>query len=508
LAKCQAVARLVRVMEIVVLSILILLLLFAVLGNKNPAIAMIAMPIVCLGLVYAAVWYELFHAIAIAPAIFVVTLLAVLTSKREPGYEEWPQKTAKWMLIGFAAVIFSLIAIVALGSKNVGGVLLSIVFSIGLIILIGLIVSYGLSSRHAIAAYVISTIGSSMRQNLPLPMALESAASGWTDKRSQILREIMKWLVQGYSLSESIKRGYPKCPGYAVAMIAAAERINQLPLAIESIEADMLAKADEKRKLRPVHPIYPVILITFMALLVFALMTRVVATFSGVLLEMTGRIMLPAPTRFLMVVAHFHFIYTKPGSILLKILVFVIFIAILFSVALRFRPRRPQKPYLFSRMGDFIKWHLPVLHWFERNYSMVQTVELLRLSLNAGCTVNDAIANTLGLDVNNCFRKRLQRWLTKVEAGDNIAAAARESGLGRTLAWAFDDKINYGNTLVILDSLESFYRSNYSYYVNLTRYIMWPCVTIMMGTMVAFVAYAFFSPGIEIIRNLAETVYP
>lgn len=139
---------------------------------------------------------------------------------------------------------------------------------------------------------------------------------------------------------------------------------------------------------------------------------------------------------------------------------------------------------------------------------MVQTVELLRLSLNAGCTVNEAISNTLGLDVNNRFRKRLQKWLTKVEAGDNIAAAARESGLGSTLAWAFDQKINQGNTLAILDSLELFYRSNYSYYVNLARYIMWPCVTLTLGAMVGFVVYAFFSPGVAVIRNLAETVYP
>jgi len=496
---------LLKIMEIVVLFILIMLF-FAILGYKKPDIAVITMPIVCILLIYTAVWADLFEAALSAPFIFFVTLIAILISRREADYEEWPQKVAKWMLRGFVAVLFFVTMVIAISIEGAAGFLSVIVLSVSPIILIGLIISYGLTSRYAIASYVISTIGSSMRQNLPLPMALESAAGERRDRRSQILRRIKKWLVQGYSLSESIKRGYPKCPGYAVAMIAAAERINQLPLAIASIEADMVAKADERRKLRPVHPFYPVLLITFMAFLVFGLMTKVVPTFISVLSEMTEGATLPAPTLFLMAVARF--IYTKPGSILLIILVFLVFIAILLFVALRFRPRRPQKPYLLSRMSDFIKWHLPVLHWFERNYSMVQTVELLRLSLNASCTVNDAIANTLGLDVNNSFRKRLQSWLTKVEAGDNIAAAARESGLGSTLAWAFDQKINQGNTLVILDSLELFYRSNYSYYVNLARFIMWPCVTITMGAMVGFVVYAFFSPGVAVIRNLAETVYP
>lgn len=139
---------------------------------------------------------------------------------------------------------------------------------------------------------------------------------------------------------------------------------------------------------------------------------------------------------------------------------------------------------------------------------MVQVVALLRLSLSAGCPVNDAIDNTLGLDVNHCFRKRLQRWLEKVECGDHIADAAKRCRLGSPLAWAFDDKVNQGNTLSILEMLESFYRSNYSYYVNLARFIMWPCVTLLMGAIVGFIVYSIFMPGIEVITHLANMVHP
>jgi len=483
-----------------------LILFFAILGYKKPHIAMITMPVACLLLIYAAVYLDLFEAIAFAPILFIVTLIAVLIPRREPDFEQWPQKLAKWLLRSFAAILF---LVTVVGAYSVMGAVAFFPFAffiVVLIILIGLLISYGLTSRHVLAAYVISTIGSSMRQNLPLPMALESAASGWTDKRSQILRAIKKWLVQGYSLSESIKRGYPKCPGYAVAMIAAAERIDQLPLAIESIEADMLAKADERRKLRPVHPIYPVVVITFMFFIAMAAMWKVVPTFISVLVEMTEGAALPVATQLLMRFANY--IAYGGGWLIVLVFAFLILVVIPASIWIKIRPRRPQKPYLLSRIGDFVKWHLPVLHWFERNYSMVQTVELLRLSLNAGSTVNDAIANTLSLDVNNYFRKRLKMWLAKVEAGENIADAVKESRLGRTLAWAFDDKINYGNTLVILDYLESFYRSNYSYRVQLARVIMWPCIILIMGVMVGFVVYAIFSPSIAIIHNLAETVNP
>jgi len=476
----------------------LILILYPILGYKRPAIAVITSPIVCFLIVLASFSSQEYHYAIYGPVIFVATLSAILLARREPGTKEWPQAWAKWILISLAFLL--LFAPVLVLFRPLGPIGLGF-----FVLFIGAVISYGLTSRHSIAAYVISTIGSSMRQNLPLPMALESAAAGRKDKRSQILRRIKNWLVQGYSLSESIKRGYPKCPGFAVATIAAAESVNQLPHAMKSIEADMAAKSDERKKLKPVHPLYPVVVITFVCFIVLAFMTFVIPKFSNVSAEMAEGARLPAATRFLMRIANF--IAYGGGWVIGLVFALIILIIIPASIRIKFRPRRPDKPYLISRIGDFIKWHLPVLRWFEKNYSMVRIVEVLRLSLNAGCTINNAIANTLSLDVNNRFKKLLQKWLVKVEAGDNIAASARESGLASTLAWAFDEQINQGNTLAILDSLESFYRSNYSYRAHLVKVIMWPCIIILMGAMVGFVIYAMFSPSVAIINRMAELVY-
>ncbi len=106
-------------------------------------------------------------------------------------------------------------------------------------------------------------------------------------------------------MSQSIRRGYPKCPGYAVAMIAAAERIDQLPLAIGAIEADMITKADERRKIRPVHPLYPVILMVFMFFMLLGVMTFVMPSFQVALHEMAEEAMFPAATRFLISITRF-----------------------------------------------------------------------------------------------------------------------------------------------------------------------------------------------------------
>jgi type II secretory pathway component PulF len=477
--------------------IILLLFFYAILGYKKPAIAMVTLPIVCFLLGY--VFIQTPEYLWVAPVIFLVTLVAILLSRREPGTEEWPQKCAKWILIGLISCLFLAASFAAFGPGGIYGVVLFILF-------VGAVISYGLASRHATAAYVISTIGASIRQNLPLPMALESAASGRADKRSRILRSIQKWLVQGYCLSESIKRGYPKCPGYAVGVIAAAERIDQLPLAIASIESDMVARADERKKLRPLHPLYPIILMSFVFFIVLSVTKFIVPNLIAVLTELDEGVTLPAPTRFLMWITSFH--HYGNGWLVWLVLGLAVLAAVVASIRIRFRPRRPENPYMVSRIGDFLKWYMPIVHWFEKKYSLVQVTELLRLSLNAGCTVNGAIANTLNLDVNNCFRKCLRKWLAKVEAGQNIADAARESRLGSTLAWAFDQRANPGGTLTVLEMLESFYRTSYSYRVNLARFIMWPCVTIIMGLAVGFVVYAFFSPLIQVINEMTNLVYP
>jgi type II secretory pathway component PulF len=206
-------------------------------------------------------------------------------------------------------------------------------------------------------------------------------------------------------------------------------------------------------------------------------------------------------------ITHFLFNITRSQSFLIifsLILIILIPSPVFFFIRmyLKLRPRNPDEPYFLSIVGDKIKWYLPVLHWFEKNYSMVQTIEMLRLSLNAGYPVNEAIANTITLDVNCCFKKRLRNWLDKVESGFNISESARNCKLGQSLAWAFDEKVNQGNTIHILEALESFYRSNYSYCVNLARFIFWPCVIILLGFVVSMVILAVFLPMIHIINSL------
>jgi general secretion pathway protein F len=332
------------------------------------------------------------------------------------------------------------------------------------------LIGYSAGSRKATAAYVFSTLGSSMRQNLPLPMALDCAASGRTDGSAHVLKQIKKWLVQGHSLVESIRRGYRRCPSRALAILSAAEPKGQLPAAIEAVESDLRSQAARRMRLPPVHAAYPVVILSITFIMVLGLMTFVIPRLTAVLEEVAeGR--LPASTRVLIAIMR-ELVYKHDGLIAWGLFLLIFFVIPPMWIWSRTRPRRPDKPYRLSRIGDWIKWHLPVLRWFENNNATLQTVELLRVAMRTDCPINEAIRSTLGLDVNQAFRRRLACWLRRVEQGDDVAAAARGCGLASALAWAFDRNAGADHTPAVLETLESFYRSNYSYRVNLARFIL------------------------------------
>ena len=90
----------------------------------------------------------------------------------------------------------------------------------------------------------------------------------------------------------------------------------------------------------------------------------------------------------------------------------------------------------------------------------------------------------------------------------NIAESARRCGLGAALAWAFEGSADTGSTPAVLEMLESHYRSNYSYRVHLTRFVLWPLGIVALGATVGFIVYAVFSPAVEVLQHLAAEIYP
>ncbi|MBP8304711.1 MAG: type II secretion system F family protein [Phycisphaerae bacterium] len=423
--------------------------------------------------------------VALGVSVLIGTLVVIAAAPRDPLASPRPRRWARLTLWGLLALVVSLAVLVVLGPLGIP-VLLVLVLGVA-----GALVS-GLEARRATVSVVLSTLNAAMRQNLPLPMALDSAGAGRDDMAGHAMRQISRWLVQGYPLSEAICLGFPRCPGRAYGMIVAAERMGQVPAALEVIERDRTAAVERRNLVNPVFPFYPLALIVVIALIVSFLMTFVIPQFSSVLGELTDG-PLPVATELLIQV------HRCVRDWIWTVVVAAVLICGVVLILRRWQSRRPGRPRPLSGVVDSVRWVLPISRSFERDRSMVQTADALRLALDAGHTVDQAIAATLSLDTNLWFRRRLRAWLSAVQQGQDAASAALKSRLAPALAWAFDTRVNQGNTPTVLEMIGSFYQSNYSYRVNLARLFLWPCVTVAMACVVGFVAYAVFSPLVAVL---------
>ncbi len=438
-----------------------------------------------------------------------ITLITILIAKSsEPRYS-CPTKGKSgrnfWIQYLFTSLVYAVIAIGSLtliaGLLAVAGALAPLVL-IFLVVLGYLFINFALTSRQVRALEILSTLGAAMRQNLPVPTALEAAAENGPQKQARIYRDVAQWLTRGFSLSEALDLGYPRCPGHILAMIAMAERVDQVPTAIDCLEKDLLEKSNDINGIRPVHPLYPFLLIVMQILIFTGFMIFIIPKYREIFDDFD--VVLPESTQILLAVAT----QISRDGWLAASLTFLLLFLVPFSVYIKFRTRTPQNPRWLSVWGDWIKWYLPLLRGFEWKYALVQVTAYLRLALRAGVRVDRAIAHTSGLDVNERFRHKLKHWSADVEQGENIAIAARRHGLGRGVAWAFDQKVNPNNAPEILEILERLYRRSYRMRLLLARYIFWPCFMVLIGLLVGFVVYAMFTPIVAMIDAVALDVIP
>jgi type II secretory pathway component PulF len=477
-----------------------ILAVYLVLGCKKPGLAFTTLP-VAIGVVWflAVATETVENVLVMIPTIFIGTLAAIAATGRDRQNRQWFHWGAWYLLIGIAATVLMGVFLVGVGALAAGYVVAAVLLCSVIAVSVSLI-RYTLTGSRRTGVNVFSTIAAVVRQNLPLSMALDCAAIGAEHGPAAVLRDIKSRLVRGCSLTEALRDGYPRCPAGALAMVAAGERIGQLPAALAAVEIDMKAWSLDSRRLRPVHPFYPAFVVALVVILTLGLMTFVLPPFVSTLSEMVGG-RLPAATRILLYLAK-AFAHGPYAAIAILAVVLIGLSRRIYRVS----RQRLDRLSVVRRLGDSLLWFLPVVRRFQRDGSLVRSLGLLRISLIAGCPVNDAIRGTLDLDVNWWFRRRLQCWLTSVERGEDIAESARRCGLGRALAWAFDG--GGGDTPAILEMLESHYRSLYLYRLNLTRYILWPVGILLLGLMVGFVAYAVFSPAVAIVNSMALNVYP
>jgi type II secretory pathway component PulF len=179
-----------------------------------------------------------------------------------------------------------------------------------------------------------------------------------------------------------------------------------------------------------------------------------------------------------------------------------------FLIYYYFRTRISYKSGPFLKLVDIVRWYWPLQRRLEWTLCSLRLVEILRAGLLAGLPINKAVSASLNVNTNCCFQKRLSRWQRQIEQGADPSQSARACGIGESIAWALDAKINPGQAPVVLEMLEEAYRNDLNYLGNLIRAILWPVVVLLMGLFVGFVVLAMYLPMAQMINCGVEYITP
>lgn len=488
------------------LLVILLPIGYWVFSRYVPRLALLLMPFVCALLIGVGLLQQSTVEIVGSLAILLITPLTILYRR---DAQLWCS-ALRWQgtlyfLFAVVLVLHFLTLLVALAILDWVELALGLLF-VSVVAVLALSIYRHSQLRQSVACNVFSTLGTCIQQKLPLSTALDMAADAYRGPTAQVLRRINHWLSSGTTLTQALTHGYPRCPVFALASVAAAEPVNQLAEAFDSLRAD-LQRARVHRNLNHVDGgfIYPFTVLAIAGIITFGLMTFVMPQFVSILEEITQAKDLPGPTRIL--VGATRWLYGDGGTLLTMLLIPLLIWAPLWGFYFRHRPRRPQRPLWTSRLADLIKWSVPGIHWFEKTRSQLRTAQQLRLGLRAGIPMNEAIAHAADQDINSRYRRRLQRWLRRIESGQNPALAAKQTRVGHALAWAFNQDLHTGATPEILHVLEAHYRILYHHRLEVSRYILIPTTTLLIASLVGFIALAFFTPMVQIINTFIN-LYP
>ena len=371
------------------------------------------------------------------------------------------------------------------------------VVGITILLIVVAAVPFGLMARRR--AFTRTAIGQSaliVREGLPLAAGLAAAADGEYGKTRIVLRRLSYWVGHGLSLSSALARRCPGCPGLVVSTVAAAERLGQLPRALNALE-EHLAHEDKWRARFRINWPYAIIVPSFTLMILSGALVFVIPKFRVIFSDYEAT--LPVITQMVIGVAD----YLRPG---VAIAPFVILAGAVVGVYVVFRPRRPARPRLLSRVGDAVKWSLPGWRTMQEAAGMVWIIRLLRLGLAAGESLNRAARQAAEVDVNLGLRKRVGRWADSMEKGVPPHEAARAVGLNDLFVQTLLTGSRDGSMDVAMRYAQQYYAAKSVHWLMIVGQAAWPFVVLAMGLMVATFALAMFTPLVALIEASVEAI--
>jgi type II secretory pathway component PulF len=408
---------------------------------------------------------------------------------------DWKGEKVPWPKIWASGLLRILFVLVLLAS------LLALFNVMGLILFILLTAAFyqGLQAARRHRSFeIISSLTLCIQQNLPLPMALQTAARSYSGAVRAALERISYWLTQGYSLAQALRKGWPQVPPDLAASVENAEQIGRLPEILEKLKTDW-TEYIEAKKIQRINLMYPALVLLVSVLMfltaAFFILPRYEPVLQNVLERREDWPMLSA-----MLFSLTSYLRSKDSWVFWLIVLLPPLLFLLISSVYRLR-RRPFP------LKDRLLWHTPVIGRLRRHDCLLRLVRHLQAALKSGLDLTDAMEKSLSLPFNHCFRSQLVRCIQRMRSGQVPEKAAAEAGLDAKLVWAFSPA-NQTCLPAVLAMLEETTLLTLLYRRRLIT-VLFPFLILGLAGLIGSFVFAIFLPVVSAVTALtAEAVLP
>ena len=321
-----------------------------------------------------------------------------------------------------------------------------------------------------------------LEAGLSLIEAMETLAEKEAHTRTrEVLDQIIGYMYEGRTLSYALAQAPSVFPALYVALVRAAERTGDLPVALTRFIAYQ-TQIDQVRKRIVTASIYPVLLLGLGGLVVVFLMAYVVPRFSGVY-ESAGR---DLPWLSVLLLEWGTLLRSSGTTVLVISLV-------LLGTAVFGLSRAKVRQWAAERL-----WRIPAVGERLRVYQLARLFRAAAMLLKGGIPIVAALTMLEGL-LRPALRARLQRAIAAVREGQPTSQALGDHGLTTPVAMRLLRVAERsGNMGEMMDRVANFHDEEMTRSVEWFSRLFEPILMALIGLVIGIIVVLMYLPIFEL----------
>jgi len=307
------------------------------------------------------------------------------------------------------------------------------------------------------------------------------------DNLSTTLQAIASDIQGGIPISDALSKHPRVFTSFFVSMVRSGEESGKLS-EVFSYLADYLERSYElKSKVRNAL-LYPAFVVTAFMFVIVLMLTVVIPSLSGILLE-TGT-ELPLITNIVLGVSNFF----------VRFWVFLLVALIIGVVALVRYGMTDAGKYFFSSL----RIYFPVVGRLYKKLYLARIADNMNTMLSSGISMVRAVEITADVVGNVVYRDILKQTATQIKGGAQLSQAlSQHSEIPRILTQMSRIGEETGELGFVLDTLAKFYKREVDSLVDTVVSLIEPALIIILAIGVGFLLVAVLSPIYSITSNFA-----